>query len=355
MYTHFRIQNFRGFKDLELKDLARVNLIGGKNNVGKTSLMEGIFAYNGNYQALLNRTPLSSPSSKRDAFTDLSAYKSIFNNFNTNDPIVISGNYIPGTRQPTLFPELDNRNFHYDVLSVSLKKLEMVTGDLISQYNNPDREILKDIFGLLLQGNDENILFLTGDNINRVSANQRSVFIQSYINILARDNTKRFSNLKRTRNLDLLIKPLRLIEPRLVDLDLLEGGIYADIGLSELIPLNSMGQGLGRILTIVLAITAAEDNIVIIDEIENGLHYTVQSDVWRALSEVAKLFNTQIFATTHSLEMIRAAQQAFADTGEDDFRYYRIDRHPETDEPLAVRYAPETIQAAVNMDFEVRG
>lgn len=42
MYTSFKISNFRGFRQLELNDLGRINLITGKNNVGKTSLLEQI-------------------------------------------------------------------------------------------------------------------------------------------------------------------------------------------------------------------------------------------------------------------------------------------------------------------------
>ncbi|MBN1565485.1 MAG: AAA family ATPase, partial [Anaerolineae bacterium] len=43
MYTSFHIKNFRGFRDLTLDGLARVNLIAGGNNVGKTALLEAIF------------------------------------------------------------------------------------------------------------------------------------------------------------------------------------------------------------------------------------------------------------------------------------------------------------------------
>ncbi len=45
MYTSFKIENFRGFDHLELDDLARINLIAGKNNVGKTSVLESLFIY----------------------------------------------------------------------------------------------------------------------------------------------------------------------------------------------------------------------------------------------------------------------------------------------------------------------
>src|SRR5260370_23628112 len=42
MFKHFAIQNFRCFAGLHLKQLERVNLIAGKNNTGKTALVEAI-------------------------------------------------------------------------------------------------------------------------------------------------------------------------------------------------------------------------------------------------------------------------------------------------------------------------
>ena len=59
MYKSFRVQNFRGFKDLCLDDFARVNLIAGKNNTGKSALLEAIFTYTGEYDASrLLRAPI---------------------------------------------------------------------------------------------------------------------------------------------------------------------------------------------------------------------------------------------------------------------------------------------------------
>ncbi|MEL7435472.1 MAG: AAA family ATPase, partial [Chloroflexota bacterium] len=52
MYTEFSVQNFQGFRNLELKDIKRVNLIGGKNNVGKTSLLEALMIYTGKYRTV---------------------------------------------------------------------------------------------------------------------------------------------------------------------------------------------------------------------------------------------------------------------------------------------------------------
>ena len=44
--------------------------------------------------------------------------------------------------------------------------------------------------------------------------------------------------------------------------------------------------------------------LIFIDEIENGIHYSVQKDVWNAIGKLARDLDIQVFATTHSLEMI---------------------------------------------------
>lgn len=47
MITSLHIKNFRGFEDLEVKGLKRVNLFAGRNNSGKTSLLEAVFLLGG--------------------------------------------------------------------------------------------------------------------------------------------------------------------------------------------------------------------------------------------------------------------------------------------------------------------
>jgi AAA15 family ATPase/GTPase len=45
MLDSLHIKNYRLFKDFKINSLKRVNLIMGKNNVGKTSLLEAIWLY----------------------------------------------------------------------------------------------------------------------------------------------------------------------------------------------------------------------------------------------------------------------------------------------------------------------
>ncbi len=76
------------------------------------------------------------------------------------------------------------------------------------------------------------------------------------------------------------------------------------------IPLSSMGDGMYRILTLAMSLVTAEDGVLLVDEIETGLHYEAQTDMWRLILETAKELNVQVFATTLCWDCIAAFQEA---------------------------------------------
>lgn len=71
-------------------------------------------------------------------------------------------------------------------------------------------------------------------------------------------------------------------------------------------PLKSLGDGTARLFGLTLALVSAKGGILLIDEIENGIHYSVLPDVWKFIAKVAKRLNVQVFATSHSLDCITA-------------------------------------------------
>ncbi len=79
---------------------------------------------------------------------------------------------------------------------------------------------------------------------------------------------------------------------------------------SEVIPLRSMGEGMLRLLGLVLAIVNAKDGLLLIDEFSNGIHHLVQVEVWRIIFDLASRLNVQVFATTHSRDTVEAFQRA---------------------------------------------
>lgn len=83
------------------------------------------------------------------------------------------------------------------------------------------------------------------------------------------------------------------------------------------VPLRSFGDGLNRLFGIVLSLVNAKDGLLLIDEFENGMHHTVQFDVWRGIFRLSKLLNVQVFATSHSWDAIEAFQKASAEDPEE--------------------------------------
>lgn len=149
---------------------------------------------------------------------------------------------------------------------------------------------------------------------------------------------------------------LREIEPRLNGLTVLSlrerPEIYASIGLKRLVPLHLMGEGTTRILSLALAIATAPGGMVLVDEIENGIHHSVMEKVWRAIGAFARSYDVQLFATTHSYECIGAAYRAFESDEEDELRLFRIQRNADG-KYKAVKFDRERIGAAYQFNMDV--
>src|SRR5260370_39334360 len=79
--------------------------------------------------------------------------------------------------------------------------------------------------------------------------------------------------------------------------------------IDEPLPLRSLGDGMQRMLGIALAIANAKDGMLVVDEIENGIHYSVQSELWQLIFQLAHRLNVQVFATTHSWDCIEGFQK----------------------------------------------
>ena len=95
--------------------------------------------------------------------------------------------------------------------------------------------------------------------------------------------------------------------------------------LDEPIPLRSLGEGMNRLFGVALALVNSRNGMLLIDEIESGLHYSVQPDVWRLIFETALRLNVQVFATTHSWDCIEAFQQAAEENKQEEGMLIRLD------------------------------
>ena len=136
---------------------------------------------------------------------------------------------------------------------------------------------------------------------------------------------------------------------RLNDVGILE----VDMGLSSLIPVNLLGGGMANFLSVALAMLDSSDGIVLIDEIENGLHYSMLHKLWQAVFRWSQELNVQVFATTHSNECIRAFSTLVDMTlFESQARLFRLERKDE--DCRAVEYSKRNLAESLESNWEVR-
>lgn len=365
MYTSFRVQNFRCFRDLQLNDLGRVNLIGGKNNAGKTALLEAMYIHSGNREP---KTLLRIKTLFRleDFFllrgiggsvnpSDIAGWKSIFNDFSVEKKIKLFAEF---NKKPKQLPD-GKSSFLLQISNVSPDREDFF--DILREYNAEDDDKVEILEFNLDFDNKLFHLLLSKDRIRSSRSKSHSLiqsdFLYTREPIDSDDNVERFSNMRQSNTTSVLINVLEMIEPRLKGLEILYDSIHANVGLSQLIPLTNLGDGMNRIASLILAMNEVSNGVVFIDEIENGLHHLTQTDMWGAIGRVAREANVQVFATTHSLEMIRAAHEAFKDDNPYDFRYHRLDRDSVTDDIEAITYNQFGMEsvAAFDFNFEVRG
>ena len=106
-----------------------------------------------------------------------------------------------------------------------------------------------------------------------------------------------------------------------------------------------------RILGLALALANAKGGVLLVDEIDTGLHYSVMEDMWRMISERATALNAQVFATTHSRDCYESlAAIATPESSHVGVTIQRIDRK----KGRAVRFSNEEIVAAAERGIEVR-
>lgn len=302
MFTSFNIKNFRCFANLKIDNLARVNLIAGKNNVGKTALLEAIFIRTGVYNPeLAIRVNVFRGLTKMQIQLMQPAvgpWSPLFKDLDTSKNIVIDSE-LNGKLQTVTIQELsDPRELRR--LSRTIKQNS--DSDGIGSFTSTTDAIR------VLQ-----IEYINGKTRRKAhsimdSQNIRNdlvplppfqtVFLTARGRIPSDEEANRFTKMTVNGKKELLVETLRILESRLTNLELLTFGgetiIHGHIGIGKPIPILLMGDGLSRLTSIVLAMSEAPNGVVLIDEIENGIHYSILKEMWKAIALAAREFNVQI-------------------------------------------------------------
>ncbi|MDA1193117.1 MAG: AAA family ATPase, partial [Candidatus Poribacteria bacterium] len=305
MFQQLTIQNFRCLKMLEFDALKRVNLIGGKNNVGKTAVLEAFLFFSDVPDAKrifrLNKWRVLYNDSHIDGYE---GWRDVFYGYSIDEPIKVHAERKDQTSRTMEYrsPMPERRTLNTNLTDSGVTNSPQSI-DLRNQFSpNVFPRFSNSLPAKLCESSPSASVDVV-ESFNRIALKQRS---------------------------KMLVENLQLVEPRLQHLEILFSGrvplIHGQLENGGVMPVPSMGEGTLRLMSMVTAVIEQENGYVLIDEIEIGIHYSVMKDVWKALGEAARRHDVQIFATTHSWECIVAAHEAFSESGEYDFAYHRLDR-----------------------------
>lgn len=350
MLKDLRIRNFRALEEFEIGDLAPINILTGNNNSGKTTLLEALFMLSGagNPHMALNANAVRGIESAAVSVSTLpeTFWKPIFTDLDMTRTVEIEGHHkshgrltlhIAFERPATVELPLDG--------SGDLAASAASSGNaLLFSFRKDSGEVVE---GRIRRAGE-------GFQVDQPAPPPpfASVFLSSRAGS-AREDAARLGQLRKLKLGDLMLDALRTIEPRLQGVEENSASgvpmIWGDIGLSELVPLPAMGEGMTRVGRLILAISAAREGIVLVDEIENGFHHAALEKVWRAVDAAAGRFDTQVVASTHSFECLEAAHRAL---GPDRLAVHRLE---DVDDRIrCVTYGSDAIGAAVSHGLEVR-
>ena len=339
MLKEIEIQNFRCFEQIKISGFERVNLIGGKNNAGKTVLLEALFLNVAPHTSSLEilRNLRREPSQALKAMPER-AWDNLFYAPKKAQFIVIIGKHENNNiEQVEIKLSTNPGEAHIDIKSK--KNAETINWSSLSVSLN----------GSGRGGSIHNGEFPPGE----------VPVIPSFIRISGRELTEAYDNARLDDKDTEVLKAFQIIDPAIESVESFSIGeptLYLRKKGEKRLPLSLFGDAMNRVAEIILKLVNNKHKILLIDEIENGIHYTNQRDFWRVLFRLAVELDTQIFATTHSLEML----QAFADVGlepnqECTSAYFELARKLKTNQIIGIRRDLETLNYALEHQQGVRG
>jgi AAA15 family ATPase/GTPase len=347
MLNNLHIKNFRILEDLEISKLGRVNLIVGKNNSGKSTVLEALRVVAGKAHPTLLREILQGHDENFSIDDDLSiqnpganwsGLKHLFTNrmLPKGNDIYISiasdggqllkiehvfyyikeefeenedGEPVNLVRRrviisPSEFNELEQTTESSTEFSDYTPALRITSDSGRSALLDLDDNVRRVNYSMAWRGmEDANSInhsyvsteFITAETLSLL---WDKVAISPYETIVLEALQIVDKNVERLAFVEDVDSPSVREKKRIAIVKLRES--------DQRIPLNSMGDGMSRILQLILSVFPAKNGVLLIDEFENGLHFSVQEEVWRMLFKLAFELDIQVFATTHSWDCIES-------------------------------------------------
>lgn len=345
MFKTVAIENYRGIRRSVINDLSQINVFFGKNNCGKSSILEGIFLLTGQSNPLLpisvNKTRGLLEATEENLLLEF--YKA-----NPNNTINIVEN---GDVYRELMIEMFKSSSH----DVDLQGLETGKSNAGQGY-----------YGLRYQYklNGNGVVYRSSLTVSedksasaKVDVDKRysEVIFSQYIPSTHRivELTDKLEKIIQNKQEDAILDVLRIIEPNLKDIQLLGNKVMVDVGLDRRLPINVLGDGFSKILSLILSIYDCAGGMLMVDEIDNGLHFSVMPKLWESIISAVKKNNVQLFVSTHNIDMLKALVDVVSYKDESLVASYKLLRKSD-DEIVALKYEIESLSYSVLNDIEVR-
>ena len=352
---NIEIKNFRGIGHLKIEDFSRVNIFLGQNNSGKTSVLECLLLMMGmsnpDLPQIINRLR------SRNNFAGVADARYMFNN------VILS-------RLPEITSEFFDKTKRHMKLGLSYVFDE---NDVTVEHNNPlpitDTTGLINTLEMLFDVTEEKVTrnYRSSLTFNQAGVITGRVLTRGYIekqfvslisaDLLAGNLVNDLSELFKRKQKDLVVERLTNFDKSIYTIDILKNDVYIGFeGLNELLPLGMSGDGLRRFLNIVASSANPLINIILIDEIDNGLHYSAYKKLWEAIFALATTTNKQVFATTHSMETLCYLNEMLEENPiyQDDMRLYTIAKTLKNGHQ-SYKYTYEGLSGACENNVELRG
>lgn len=293
MLENIEIKDYKCFKDFKLDGLSSINIISGGNNVGKTALLEAILLI----------------KSTQYIRTFIQTVKSIFENRDLSIEDV-------NTYLETINLSFKKNNISTNVEHKFIDDLNDIEIKEVDRYRNNSEEFLI----MYVDGDLQIIPFIRmKDNPFSLDASKRFQNNMIFINSSKPNNTKLtelYSNIQDLEIQEKFLNYLQIIDKNIIGIEpqLKERGkSFLRVSLQnpkQSLLSSELGEGTNRFIEILASLLKSSNSIVLIDEIENGIHYSKLKDIFKAIIEVVQKENIQLFVTTHDSETIEAFNKA---------------------------------------------
>lgn len=344
MIESVEISNLRGIRHGKIDGFSQVNLFFGKNNCGKSTLLEGLFLVCGQSNPLLPASINAMRTYTRLMENDIHYF---FYNMDVLQDIQIE---TTGDQERSLAITSFQDAFQPDTnyFSTELTHKYGLRMKYTTKEGAFSSEVLYDLSG-------ENQIKQIAHVDKRYTEKIKCKYLSPRYD--ANASMEGLQNIYKNKDEAFLSEALKIIEPKADNPVFMENVMFVDSGLPQRIPINLMGDGIRKIVSFLTNLYACRDGILLIDELSNGFHYSVMKPMWKLVIRAAIKNNVQIFATTHDEDSIRGFQQAALDVMSEvkreigtGFKLQKI----AGDELKAYRFSVDQLGYAIEQDMEIR-